>query len=206
MVLHTPSDIIETIVDILHDDKRALTACTLVSSAWLPRSRFNLFRSLAYSASLPGRGFTPFLDFLQSSPELASLVRVVTLDGLSELVNPRLSYKNEILSYSTLLNILDSLPDLSKLNLWHIGFPRPSVWTDEEYQRFETGTRRKMALHKLTLFSIGYIYPFDLQFKSSVSPTLTWKIAIPSTLIADRGILCMTRPNHFPSSPKAVVP
>ncbi len=155
MAPYVPTDIFEIIFDLLHDDKPTLAACTLVSSAWLPHSRFNLFRFLTYYAKQDGSGFTPFLDFLRSSPEHAYLIHKLLLGGFVEVGGRRGSYKHEILSYSTLLDILDSLPTLSDFELCHVEFPRPPDWTEEEQGRFEMGTRRELALHKLTLRAIG---------------------------------------------------
>lgn len=158
MPLYIPADIVGAIVDILHDDKRTLTACTLVSRAWLHRSHFHLFRSLTYDVKSDGSGFSPLLDFLQSSPQLANFIRELTLNGLTKVVlsSYKMSPHHEVISYSALLDILDSLPALSDLELRRVEFLGPQVWTEEEHRRIEVGTTRELSLHRLNLCAIGH--------------------------------------------------
>jgi hypothetical protein len=46
MALITPQELVEMIIDYLHDDKRALGTCGLVCRFWLPSSRFHLFSNI----------------------------------------------------------------------------------------------------------------------------------------------------------------
>ncbi len=158
MVPWIPTEIIEAVVNHLCDDKPTLSTCTLVSWAWVPRSRFRLFRFLTYHAPSDGSGFAPFLDFLQSSPKLGGLIHDLKLDGFIKVHSfDRKSRVNEVISHSTLLDILDFLPALSDFELRHVWFTRPFSWTEEENRRFEIGTVREVALRKLVLHSIGYV-------------------------------------------------
>lgn len=165
MVRQVPTDIIEVVVDHLYDDKPTLAACTLVSRAWLRRSRFRLFKSVTYRAPSDGSGFTPFLDFLRSSPALASLIRELILDGTIPVDIPSSTDNqepqdrdkdHEIISHSSLIDILDSLPALYDLELRHVWFTRPHTWTNDELRRFEAGPVREISLRKLVLRCIGH--------------------------------------------------
>lgn len=46
MVVQIPLDLIEWVIDYLHDDKHALYACSLVHPDWLPTARYHTFRSV----------------------------------------------------------------------------------------------------------------------------------------------------------------
>lgn len=57
-----PPEVVDTILDHLHDDHRTLRQCSLVSSQWLPTSRFHAFSSVTLTtANLPD-----FLELLNS--------------------------------------------------------------------------------------------------------------------------------------------
>lgn len=42
-----PQELIDSIIDRLHDDAASLQSCALVSSAWRPSTRFHLFGSVS---------------------------------------------------------------------------------------------------------------------------------------------------------------
>lgn len=159
-----PTEIVEAIVDQLHDDKLALHACSLVSWAWLPRSRFRLFKSLIFHAKPDGSGFIPFLEFLRSSPGIAQYIRELRLNGIIKVpVYGEEFEENEIISYSTFFDILDSLPSLSALDLRSLWLPLPIAWTEEEHDRFRRGPTSDINLRKLTLCSIGHVTRYSLE-------------------------------------------
>lgn len=166
MGLRVPTEIFGIIIDLLHNDKLALSACSLVTRAWFPRIRDMLFRSITIHAKSDRSNFTLFLDFLRSSPELANLIQELTLDGLCTVTTTmrRPNRKesrtiHETLSYSTLLDILDALPVLSSLGLQYVSLYGPLDWEADEHddmaRRFEIGTARELALRKLTLVGVG---------------------------------------------------
>ena len=48
-----PPEILDQIVDHLHDDPAALGACCLVSKSWIPRTRMYLFTRVKFTSELP---------------------------------------------------------------------------------------------------------------------------------------------------------
>jgi hypothetical protein len=48
---HLPTELLDHIVDILHDTKDALRNCCLVSKSWIPRTRRHLFADVALSTT-----------------------------------------------------------------------------------------------------------------------------------------------------------
>ena len=45
---HLPAELLDHIIDHLHDDKRALSNCCLVSKSWIPRTRKHLFANIHF--------------------------------------------------------------------------------------------------------------------------------------------------------------
>ncbi|KAK0199073.1 hypothetical protein F5146DRAFT_119257 [Armillaria mellea] len=75
-VLH--QEILDTIVDLLKDDKAALKACSLTSRCLTPRTRVHLF----YTIHPEKNGWNDgLLDLLQSSPFLIAHIRKVCLSS-----------------------------------------------------------------------------------------------------------------------------
>jgi hypothetical protein len=60
--LDIPPEIVDQIIDALHDDKKSLAACALVYSKWLAPSRRHLFRKVA----LTTENIQAFLNLLDS--------------------------------------------------------------------------------------------------------------------------------------------
>ena len=74
-------ELIDIIIDNLHNDKRSLSACCLISKQWVPSCRFHLFSKITVT---PHR-ISSMLHFLEShSPSIASLVRNLVVDDFSE--------------------------------------------------------------------------------------------------------------------------
>ena len=47
---YIPSDIVDSIVDLLHDDREALKRCSLISTPWVPRTRKHLFNEVKFDS------------------------------------------------------------------------------------------------------------------------------------------------------------
>jgi len=47
-VLHLPPELLDHIVDLLHDSKTTLRNCCLVSKQWIPRTRKHLFADIRF--------------------------------------------------------------------------------------------------------------------------------------------------------------
>ena len=49
--LHLPQEIIDHIIDILHDEPETLNACCLVSKSWIPQTRKYLFADIRFNSA-----------------------------------------------------------------------------------------------------------------------------------------------------------
>ncbi|KAI0078226.1 hypothetical protein K474DRAFT_950378 [Panus rudis PR-1116 ss-1] len=71
-----PIELIELIIDHLHDDGDALRACKQVSRSFLPRTRFQLFHTITLSP----RNLPVFLAIIGASPFIAGVVHDLTIN------------------------------------------------------------------------------------------------------------------------------
>jgi hypothetical protein len=70
------------IIDHLHDCKPALESCGLVSHAWLPASRFHLFRNIELRPnSSDSHCCDRLYEVIQQSPYIAAIIRELHIDG-----------------------------------------------------------------------------------------------------------------------------
>ena len=76
-------EIVDIIIDYLHDDFDTLKSCSLVCHAWLPASRFHLFDVVT---CLRGQDATlkHFLAWAMSSPDATPYIRTVIIQPVSE--------------------------------------------------------------------------------------------------------------------------
>ena len=71
-----PPEIWDTVIRHLHADNEALIACCLTCRAWLPTSRYYLFRHVRLKTR---QAYASFLDALQQSPELPGWIKRLTI-------------------------------------------------------------------------------------------------------------------------------
>lgn len=169
MVPFLPSELIDSIVDHLHDDKETLRICSLVSHRWLPSCLFHLFHHLTYLA-LRGEGsFTPLIDFLDNGKHLRPRIRSLTLDGLNTQELCGRGQKSHGLSHPQLYRILCLLPALRSLELRKVSFRNIMDWTEHERQQFQERDPPGFSIENLTLDSTGQVQhlrlsasPFEL--------------------------------------------
>ncbi|THH29695.1 hypothetical protein EUX98_g4504 [Antrodiella citrinella] len=98
-----PQELVDAVIDHLHDDKPTLKVCNLVDSSRLISARHHLF----YDIVVTQRPFVTITPFLDTHPLIATRVHNLHL-------GPQL---NHILSFSTLVAILRYIPNLRSLNL-----------------------------------------------------------------------------------------
>jgi len=78
-----PPEVIDLIIDFLHDDKPSLAACTLISKDFLPSTRFHLFSEVPVQP----RHMLPLLELLASpSNQIAPFVQRLLFDNLGKLL------------------------------------------------------------------------------------------------------------------------
>ena len=79
MSFSLPPEILDLIVDHLHDQPATLRACCLVSKSWVPRSRTHLFAHVKFSEKSAERWMKTFPDPLNSPTRYT---RTLTIQGL----------------------------------------------------------------------------------------------------------------------------
>ena len=80
MLPHLPQELIDSIVDNLHDDKRALASASMISTTWLPSCQSHLFHSI-YMKRMLNQGYNDFVDFLESTPVVSGYIKYLHLKG-----------------------------------------------------------------------------------------------------------------------------
>ncbi|KAI0792426.1 hypothetical protein C8Q75DRAFT_599949 [Abortiporus biennis] len=111
MEMHLPQELIDHIIDQLHDDKQSLRSCSLVSHSFQPSSRIGLFHKFRVKCSKAGiHRLIEFSNFLASKPSVAKYIPELELNGEE-------TYCMAILPRSTLCSILTNLPNLHSLFL-----------------------------------------------------------------------------------------
>jgi hypothetical protein len=90
-----PQELIDQIIDHVHDDLLTLRACSLVSHAWLPTSRFHLFAKVSLKATSPQQQPSVLQDrckrlhaILARAPELIPNIRELEICEGSPLHHP----------------------------------------------------------------------------------------------------------------------
>lgn len=148
MIPALPAELVDIVIDHLFDDKPSLRACALVSSTWLPTSRYHLFRSITVFIK-QGMLFADFLNFLRAT-HLGLLVRDLTLSGVKAT-----RYRQDRLSHPLLLHILDRLPFLRSFRLRQVSFyQNPESWSPEDRLRLRMGPT-SLSLDRLQFEYIG---------------------------------------------------
>lgn len=75
-----PPELSDHIIDFLHDDRRALKACSLTCRTWYPTSRYHLYRKVHLNSL---EGCQTFIQILQSSPYLGQFARYLNLCNIA---------------------------------------------------------------------------------------------------------------------------
>lgn len=98
-----PHEILDHILDYLHDDPRTLGLCALASRVLLQTSRYHRFNGLHIGL----HNIRIIMPLLNASPDLAQTITSLTMSSAS-----RSPVSHEILS------TLQSLPALTKISVW----------------------------------------------------------------------------------------
>lgn len=76
--MYLPAELRDFVIDHLQDDGATLHACSLICRAWLPRSRYHIFRRVQIE---PGRRGIAFRALLEGNPDLGKYVQDVEISG-----------------------------------------------------------------------------------------------------------------------------
>lgn len=117
-----PQELVDWIVDHLHDDKPSLKACALVSKSWALSTYTHLFRSIHISG--PNK-LQEFASVLQPPPVFTSFIRKLRYnEGVIFGPPGRAIDTQSSESESTLHDVLRLLPSLRSLELWEVKISR----------------------------------------------------------------------------------
>ncbi|KAJ7162978.1 hypothetical protein C8R46DRAFT_999382 [Mycena filopes] len=144
-MLDLPQELIDRIIDELHDDWHSLAACGLVCWEWVPASRFHLFSEITLQRTaqlrcLMHQQFRPFLDMVATgSTTFAPFISHLTLQELDATPTAGEQFRSAFAILSKLSaitslefkhwralgsqpihNLLPQLTGLSKLILDHV--------------------------------------------------------------------------------------
>lgn len=113
-----PQELIDTIVDFLHNDTPTLIACSLVASNWLPSTRFHLFGTVCVRGVHEKNGLNVFLKFFRkASPVLSFAIRHLSIASFQarhgSASSPRVSA--QVIAF-----FLRHLPSLKSLKLHNV--------------------------------------------------------------------------------------
>ena len=120
--LELPTELTDAIIDHLHDDKKSLFSCSLVSSRWLESSRIHLFHSVIVRGEKPDRGFASFIAFLEESPTVCAYIRTLTFRVTSTLATRPRNLRS--LGPHILTFVLKNVPELRALVLDNVTWDR----------------------------------------------------------------------------------
>lgn len=106
-----PQEMVDMVLDFLHNDKQALSTGSLVCQSWLTSARIHLFASLTLNKNTDFAGLAAMLD---GSPQLADCIRIITIYG-------DLPFSLGSDSYEWLeegLQVMSKLKKIRKINWW----------------------------------------------------------------------------------------
>ncbi|CAL1710400.1 unnamed protein product [Somion occarium] len=166
--LRVPQEIIDYVIDFLHDDKPSLCCCALLSWAWLESSRYHLFGiiriRIGQSANVENH-LTSFTLFFNSRQTIAMLVRSLSITRGEW---DRLAAYPEIELY-LIAALLRSLPRLSMFSMDHVGL----LWNSRTSEM--TGSHRpSFRLQELSLQRLYLSIPPQIDPDWPFSHFLSW--------------------------------
>ncbi|OCH95240.1 hypothetical protein OBBRIDRAFT_613978, partial [Obba rivulosa] len=72
-----PSELIDSIIDFLHDDREALANCSLTCRSWLPRTRYHKFSTMIVTEDVKEK----YSQFLDDCPDVRPYFRILRLNA-----------------------------------------------------------------------------------------------------------------------------
>ncbi|CAL1710396.1 unnamed protein product [Somion occarium] len=173
-----PQEVVDYVVDFLHDDKLSLFHCALLSSAWLESSRYHLFRIIRiriHSSHNIEQLLTSFTLFFNRNPLISRLVHKLLIargewkfdlideaSVLADLTYPKI----ELYLIAALLR---SLPRISAFSMDGIGL----LWNSHISETMDS-RRPSFQLQELNLRRIFLPIPPQIDPDWPFSHFLSW--------------------------------
>lgn len=145
-----PQELVDAIIDLLHDDTVSLALCALVSRCWVARSHLHLFRELHVDGSQ--RRLSSFRRMLESPQSPCNHIQRLHFETCASTTwskQPRIDAEY-------LAGILSHLPSVRTLTMKGARFGGNCGYRHAETKRF--------ALDKLTMSSVGSMNYSDATF------------------------------------------
>ena len=151
------NELIDTVIDFLHEDRSSLRACALVSKSCLPSARYHLFSVIAINAS----NFPSFLRLIESASHIGPLVR-----GLQVFDQCTAGEGSEFMAQN-MSRIAPSLQNVIFLKIKFHGWDFRNLETLEQSLVHAFGTKiRHLQLHSQTFRSFSHATDFICHFSN----------------------------------------
>jgi len=124
-----PPELVDRIIDFLHDQPKALTACSLVARSWTVTSRYHQFSMVAL---ITPRCWGKFNRLIETSPTMLRFVRSVIVDVAD--------------TYSPWMSVCASFPSLQHITMNGAVIP---PWREE-------AAAISSVAHNITSFTINF--------------------------------------------------
>lgn len=127
-----PQELLDLVIDYLHDDKDTLRSCSLASKCLVDATYYHLFRSVTVkiltesrSQTQAGQKWDDFVTFVAGEPTAAGYIRRLCLDTPNPPTSPFEYHPDSYRTYPTLhlqslVQVLGYLPSLEHLELYHL--------------------------------------------------------------------------------------
>lgn len=99
-------ELVDRVLDHLHDDARSLRVCSRVAKVWLPTSRFHLFREIVVEKGIARK---QLLQCMEANPEIGQYVRAMELVNYTKDGPDRWPSLSRILELTSLMPVLHTL-------------------------------------------------------------------------------------------------
>ena len=76
-----PIELIDIVIDYLHNDTLSLSSLSLASRQTLPSAQFHLFNTFLFRTADYKEGYSCLVDFLSSHPGVAAHIQHLQYDG-----------------------------------------------------------------------------------------------------------------------------
>lgn len=148
------NELVDIVLDHLHDDRKSLKACSLVSQTFRNSSQYHLLENVALTGVKSSRGLEAFMTFVETSPRFGHYVRTLRVFGEGSWFGKYDTAETRSLSLGpTHLRFLSQLPALRRLFLFellwdsHRDSPAGQPLLGQEQP---SGTLEKLVLHHVT--------------------------------------------------------
>ena len=149
---YLPPELVDVIIDFLHDEPRALKNCALVSRSWLLSSRYHLFHTYTITDRLKAQNC---IIFFKITPDVAAQIRNLEVKrGFDHFIE-----------FTELVDIMHALPSLRSLAISEISLgkpePRQNTLVPEPIPAnpaFETLERLIVNTCNITTYEFGLLF------------------------------------------------